>query len=491
MSSYFSKVFVFVFSCLVLVSSRVSVGSQGKENATVIDLGSRLELFVDDFLIERMASMDFVLQVPIDEGPILYFDRPWEGPFCAYGSVIEHNGLIRFYYRGRQGAGRDGDDLEVTCCAESDDGIEWRRPKLSLFEACGTRENNVVLAEAAPVTHNFAPLLDTRPGVLESEQFKALGGNSKTGLFAYVSPDGIHWDRMRDEPVITEGAFDSQNVAFWSETEALYACYLRTWTSREEGRIRTISRSTSTDFLNWTDPVQVDFGDTPMEHLYTNGTRPYFRAPHIYVAIAARFMPGRQVVADDQAETLGVDPRYYKDCSDAVLMTSRGGTRFDRAFMEGFVRPGIGLENWVSRTNYPVLGVIQTSPTEMSIYVNQDYAQPTSHVCRYSMRLDGFASVRAPYGGGELTTKPLTFRGSKLLLNFATSAAGGIRVEIQDVSGQPLEGFALEDCREIIGNEIERSVIWENGKTLAELQGETVRLRFVMKDASLFALRFN
>jgi hypothetical protein len=35
----------------------------------------------------------------------------------------------------------------------------------------------------------------------------------------------------------------------------------------------------------------MDFGKTPVEHLYTNQTAPYFRAPHIYVAIAARFMP--------------------------------------------------------------------------------------------------------------------------------------------------------------------------------------------------------
>ena len=34
----------------------------------------------------------------------------------------------------------------------------------------------VVLAGAAPLSHNFSPLLDTRPGVPADERYKALGG---------------------------------------------------------------------------------------------------------------------------------------------------------------------------------------------------------------------------------------------------------------------------------------------------------------------------
>ena len=72
------------------------------------------------------------------------------------------------------------------------------------------------------------------------------------------------------------------------------------------------------------------FGDTPIEHLYTNQTHAYFRAPQIYVAIAARFMPNRQVLTEEEALSLNVNPKYFKDCSDVVLMTSRGGNKYDR-----------------------------------------------------------------------------------------------------------------------------------------------------------------
>ena len=105
-------------------------------------------------------------------------------------------------------------------------------------------------------------------------------------------------------------------------------------------------------------------------------------------------------LTQEQAESLKVNPKYFNDCSDAFLMSSRGGNAYERMFMEAFIRPGIGLDNWVSRPNYPALNVVQTGSEEMSLYVNQDYAQPTAHLRRYSMRLDGFTSIAAPYTGG-------------------------------------------------------------------------------------------
>ena len=106
-------------------------------------------------------------------------------------------------------------------------------------------------------------------------------------------------------------------------------------------------------------------------------------------------------------------------------------------------------------------------------------------------------SIAQCYAGGELVTKPLVFNGDNLLLNYATSAAGSIRVEIQDIRGNPLPGFALEESPLIWGDEIEHRVRWERSHAkassdnpLARIAGKPVRLRFVMKDADLYSLRF-
>ena len=93
--------------------------------------------------------------------------------------------------------------------------------------------------------------------------------------------------------------------------------------------------------------------------------------------------------------------------------------------------------------------------------------------------------------GGEVVTKPLTFSGKRLVLNFATSAAGKIRVEIQNGSGHAINGFALDDCANLFGDTVERTVRWSNGFDLSSLAGMPVRLRFVLNDADLFSFRFS
>ena len=468
----------------------------------VVDIGSRRELFVDHFLMEKQDNVKLVLHEPKDEGVVHLFDKPWEGPFCGYATVIKDT-QYRLYYRGLPEAGKDGSKAETTCYAESEDGVHWTRPDLGIYEVSGTYDNNVILANDAPFSHNFSPFLDMKPDTPGTEKYKAVAGTQKTGLTGYKSADGIHWQKIQEEPIFTKGVFDSQNVVFWSQNENCYVCYFRSWTGEGYSGFRTVSRSTSKDFFHWSDPVEMDFGDNPKEHLYTNQTHPYFRAPHIYIATAARFMPNRQVLTEDQANQLNVNPKYFKDCSDVVLMTSRGGSQYDRSFMEAFIKPGIGLQNWVSRSNYPALNIVQTSPDEMSIYLNQDYAQPTAHLHRYSLRIDGFSSVHAPYNGGEMITRPFRFYGDTLFLNFSTSAAGFIKVEILDSEGKIVEGYELENSKELIGNEIEKAVTWlgnpdlmkpkglSTNLTVAKLAGKPIRLRFVMKDADLYSLRFN
>jgi hypothetical protein len=136
-------------------------------------------------------------------------------------------------------------------------------------------------------------------------------------------------------------------------------------------------------------------------------------------------------------------------------------------------------------------GVVQTGPEEMSVYVCEHYAQPGNQVRRYSMRLDGFASVRAPHSGGEMITKPLVFAGNRLELNYATSAAGSLRVEIRDAEGKPIPGYSLREAEDIFGNKIAGCAAWKKqGTDVSALAGRPVILRFVMGDADLYSMRF-
>lgn len=250
---------------VVLVIAVGLVPSNGAAADGVVDIGSRRELFVDHALIEKLDGAALQMHAPREAGVAMRFEKPWEGAFCAYITVIQDGERYRMYYRGSPGVGADGSDGEVTCYAESRDGKTWHKPELGLIEVRGTRANNVIVAGQAPCSHNFAPFIDKRPGVAPELRYKAVSGSSRSGLIPFVSPDGVRWKKLRDEPILTKGAFDSQNVIFWSASEEQYVCYLRTF----KNGVRWIARATSNDFLHWTDPMDMSFGDAPNEHLYS------------------------------------------------------------------------------------------------------------------------------------------------------------------------------------------------------------------------------
>jgi len=477
---------------LLMLLLAVTAVLRAEQVGTPIDIGSRRELFVDRLLVERLDGLAHKMHEPRSAGPALTFDRPYEGAFVGYVTVLQDGSTYRMYYRGlpavRSGQADHSLATEVTCYAESTDGIHWTRPSLGQFELDAGRDNNVILARS-PACHNFSPFLDARPGVDAARRFKAVGGE-RGGLVAFVSADGLHWSKLQDEPIITRGAFDSQNVVFWSEHEQCYICYYRTFKRIGNQNFRWITRTTSKEFLNWTEPVDMDMGDAPPTHYYTNQTHAYYRAPHLYLSFFARFIPGRQVLTPEDVKRLGVVGDYFHDVSDACLMTSRGGNRYDRALPEAFVRPGRGAANWTSRTNYPALGIVPTADGMMSMYIQRNYATPSHYLERLVLRPDGFASIHAGADSGEMITRPVVFAGSRLTLNVSTSAAGQVRVEVQNADGAPLPGYALADCTPVVGDDLDLTVAWKQGSDLAGLAGKPVRLRFVMAEADLYALRF-
>lgn len=498
--------------CLPLVTLAVLYSLHGGE---AIDLGDRRELFVDTFLVQELNGLKLKLHQPRNEGPAIRFNDPWDRDGSSYATVINDDRLYRMYYRGGPAdvsAGVDEGSTSYFCYAESTDGINWHKPELGLVEFAGSKRNNILLAPAPsddPWTQSISPFLDTRPGVPSDERYKAISGQWPQGLYILVSPDGIHWRKWREAPVFHDGAFDSQNVGFWSEIEQCYVIYFRVFSGWRDytgdrwqlSGYRTIARTVSPDLVNWSEPERMSFGPTPMEQLYTNHTRPYFRAPHIYFATPMRFVPGRRFLSDEQLEKTGLGSGYRgisipphdipNEVSDTVFLSSRGGTRYDRTFMEAFIRPGLDHGNWVSRNGIPATGFVQTGPEEMSLYVGQNYMQPSAHLARYSMRLDGVGSVHAGYHGGEMLTRTLLVSGRHLALNYSTSAAGGIRVEIQTADGEPIPGFTLDECPVIIGDSIKRVVSWKTGDDLSRLEGKSVRIRFEMKDADIYSLRFH
>jgi hypothetical protein len=467
-------------------------------------IGSRLELLAEPSLVDQLAGKaELRLHHPTPQEVVLVNDRPWEGNGGNYMTVFRDNDRCRMYYRGahvvyRQG-GYSEPHAEYTCYAESPDGIHWTRPDLGLFEVMGTRSNNVVMTPEAggSATANFCPFLDTRPGVPPQERYKALGGGD--GLTAFASADGIRWRKLQDQPVITKGAFDSQNLGFWDTEQGEYRAYFRDF---REGR--DIKTCTSKDFIHWSEPVFLEYTPGRISELYTSQIEPYYRAPHLCLGFPTRYVDrgwtaaARNLPQWDYRKVRGSQsPREGTALTDGMFMASTDRQWFT-VWPESFIRPGLRTSgNWFYADNYQSLGLIETksaiegAPSELSFFVTEHALQGEwMRWRRYTLRIDGFVSAQAPLAGGELITRPFTFTGDVLELNYSTSVAGGLRVEVQDPGGQPFPGYGLADAEELYGDALAQPALWKHGSAVGPLAGKAVRLRFVLKDADLYAFRF-
>lgn len=483
--------------------------------ADPVDIGSRRELFVDDVLIDRLSGARRVLHRPTRREAVFVHDAPWEGSGSGYHTVFRDGDLYRLYYRGShlevsKGKLSTGRHEPFYCYAESRDGIHWKRPDLGIVEFQGAKKNNIILKGLG--THNFTPFKDSNPNVPAAQRYKAIGGTQREGgLFAFQSADGIHWSLMRKQPVITKGAFDSQNLAFWDPTIKRYRAYWRTFTKGvTTGKVwkpsgyRAIRTGTSRDFLNWDEQADLKYVDSPPQHLYTNQVKPYHRAPHILIGFPTRYIDrgwsnSMRALVDAENRKLRASAvrRYGTAITEGLLMAGRDGVTFKR-WNEAFLPPGIERKGtWQYGQQYIAWHAVETkstlagAPNELSLYATENYWHGKGGTLRrYTLRLDGFVSIHAPMKGGRLLTKPLVFSGDRLKLNFASSAAGGVRVEIQDAAGKPIDGYALADCEPLFGDSINRTVTWKGGADVSSLSGKTVRLRIQLRDAHLYALRF-
>ena len=441
--------------------------------ADAVDVGGRLELFVDDFLVESLLG-DATLHMhrPEPREVVLTTDQPWEGNTCAYYTIFRDGDLYRMYYRGSHynTQTKKAAHPEVTCYAESSDGVHWEKPNLGLFEFNGSKQNNIVWDGIG--THCFVVFKDGNPACPPEARYKGISRGrprGKKGLYLFQSPDGIHWKLIQDKPAITEGAFDSQNLAFWDPRAGLYREYHRTFTNG----VRSIMTGTSEDYVHWSKPVLLEHGDAPNEHLYTNAVRLYERAPHIFLGFPTRYLP---------KEGQRVEP---------VLMTSRDGLHFKR-WSEPLIPEDAPEDRKGNRSNYMTWGMVQLpgNAREYSVYATEAYyTGPDTRVRRFVYRVDGFVSVRAEEGG-ELLSKPLTFSGKALRVNYKTTGNGRLRAELQDTSSKAIDGYSLADCKPLRGDAISQVVGWTNGTDVSALAGQPIRVRFVLEGGDLYSMTF-
>ena len=490
----------------------------------VYNIGNRRELFVDDFFINEMTGeVDLRLHHPVKREISFQTDAQWEGNAGAYVSIFQDGDIYRLYYNALhyRHCGPPAQALEAheyfLCYAESQDGVHWSRPNLGIVEFKGSKANNIIankalLANGKADPAHSAVFKDSNPSCPPHQKYKLLAATPEDpsdsptpreakGLFLFTSPDGIHFTQWGDAPIITGGYFDSLNLLFWDDDKRCYREYHRDFT---EKYVRGILTSASSDLKTFSDRRWLEFPNVPEQALYTNQVQPYYRAPHIYMGFPMRYVDRAGSLAlidipelEERICRAKSSRRFGTVVTDGLFMSSRDGVKFKR-WSEAFIRPGESQkDSWCYGDNCIFWGMLETcshvegAPNEISLYATESHWQNTyTSFRRYTIRLDGFVSAHSSFIGGEITTSPMVFEGGNLSLNFSTSAAGTIRVEIQEADGTPIQGWMAEDS-EIFGDDVDHIVRWtRKGTDVRPLSGKPIRLRFILRDADIYSFQF-
>jgi len=445
---------------------------------------SNIEMFIDDTLIDTKKNVSLKLHTPIKKEKVITFSEAYEGTISCYITVLKFNEKYFMYYRGyTQYTKEKKVDYAYTCIALSEDGINFYKPNLNIIESNGSTNNNIILKDEE-ICHNFTPFVDSNPNCSKDSPIKAVGGHKKIGvnkalLYGLYSNDGIHFTKIQEQPVLTDGMFDSQNVVFFDNIINKYRCYSRYFENShlenpEPYRgIRAIQSCTSDNFLNWDNNVKNKYNITINDEFYTNAT---VLLPHTntYLSFPKRYISDRNRDFYNSADH-GV--------SDCMFISSRDGINWNRAFLQAYVRPGLDRRNWINRNNMMGLGIVETSKYEFSMYISENYRMDTAGVRRLSIRKYGFASLNAGFTKGSVLTKPFKYEEGDLYINYSTSAVGYVIIHVLDTNKN-----ILASSKEIYGDEIFEKVVFNNDIT--KYKDSSIRLLIELKDSDLYAFVF-
>lgn len=489
---------------------------------SVYKLKNNRMLCWDDFLIDEKEDAEVRMHKPEKRELVFTADQDWEGNVCGYESLIKVGDKYRLYYRAQNYVFRpDGSaqgNKSCFCIAESSDLKKFKRMPINKIEYDGVYHNNIYYNNNGRGRDNFAICYDENPNCPENERFKALamggehsGDDGPHGLYMFVSGDGINFEPRGRLPL--PGSFDSYNIMFWDKETEQYYFFYRGEHRTDGGNIdfdvvkkeRTIFRevrvSTSKDLINFEHHGELNYGEDniPMQ-FYTNHIVKYYRASDMFIGFPSRYVDRWEDPENFEQMPLPERHKYMTDkwgregtaLTDMALITSRDGYNFNK-WDEAYVTPGIeARENWWYGNCFSVYGLAETesdvegAPNEISFIIPDNYRIKAIDYYRYTTRLDGFFSWYAKFRGGDILTKPFTFIGNELEINFASSAFGDITITICDENGKELDGY--KSIR-IFGDSVDRKVKFE--KELKELNEKPVRLKIHLRDCNLYSFKFN
>ena len=447
-----------------------------------IDVGR--QLLVDDFLIERTTLRRTFHKPQWNPGnPLLKPDRPWEMTGAPYAMPFSDgvwydpsDKTFKMWYFAARGA--------VTCCATSRDGLKWEKPAFDVEP--GT---NIVLRAGRDSSTVWLDPAPRNPG----ERFKMAVYKGTFKL--YRSPDGIHWTKVSD------GAQTGDRSTFF------YNPFRQRWvysirSGSHLGRSRhywettdffAFAAATKPDWVPW---IASDLADSPRTDLRAR--------PQLYnldcVAYESLFLGLFSIWRGDyrsgttpEAKELLKQGRPKQN--SLCVGFSRDGFHWDRPDRTPWLATSEkrGDWNWGNlQSTAPGCLVVgdrlwfYVSGRAGKSFPDSQHVDAGASTGLATLRRDGFASMDAADEEGMLETRPLRFSGKHLFVN-ADAGRGQLLAEALDAQGRPIEPFTRTHCRALSKDSTRAKIAWTGAADLSKLAGQSVRFRFWLTRASLFA----
>jgi hypothetical protein len=457
-----------------------------------IDVGR--QLFVDDFLIERMSLVRTFHRADYHPAnPVLTPAMPWEKhdsyadrththpnpaamPFSDGIFFDPQSRLFKMWYMGGY--------QENTCYATSTDGIHWNRPSL---DAAGT---NIVRSAHRDSSTVWIDLHEADPG----RRYKMASWHQYY-LEQFISPDGVHWTKTGDS-----GYAGDRTTFFYNPFRNVWVFSLRS--ASEAGPRHRLYWETK-DFVGGTrwkqnDPV-LWVGADKMDPM-----RPDYHIPtELYNLDCVAY---ESIVLGLFTIFRGERPQREKP-NDVCIGYSRDGFHWARPDRDVFlpVSEHPGDWNWANVQSAGG-GCLVVGDTLYFYVSGRQGVIGTSDpgVCSTglaTLRRDGFVSLDHPgsersvqrvqtgshaLAPGTLITRAVRFSGNHLFVNIA-APGGELRAELLDVDGNTIAPYSSATCVPVRGDSTCARVVWTSAADLASVANRPVRFKFTVTNGSLYA----
>jgi hypothetical protein len=470
------------------------------------------QLFLDDHVISRMRNLRRTLHQPVKnpDSPIVRPENSWENLIVQTRNAPfwdPQAGLWKLYYLAFV---RANGDSHTSCMAVSKDGIRWEKRPLGLVEWQGSKQNNLITS--AP-DDGFLYHVVYDPDDLPARRYKGLFGIGTRR--PAVSADGLHWTRL-DVPGVPSQ--DESQLNYDPETRQYVA------TVKHEGPYgRSVYLALSPDFERWTAPKMIFHADgvdqergrrrlgarmtdaryvpltinRPDQYNVDIYNMPVFRYEGIYIGMPMKFhqsgpTPIGNADGFHHVELVtSRDLEHWTPVADRAVFippAPAGAGVYDTGTIVPPTHPVVrGNELWlyysgIKRRFQPENVKIGTDGKPHHVSVPDGGA-----IYLARLRRDGFVSLDAGDLEGSLLTMPLKVAGRRLYVN-ADARQGEVRAEILDATGRRvLEAFKLDGSQPLRGDHLEGELRWTGAADLSGLPDAPVRIRFFLRNASLYA----